>query len=256
MNILDRLMPGIIVRDFGTLRNLSFKIGGESTNVLLLDRYGEFQLVLRKKMWALLGFGVNDVDFSLESAYKLRTIIDECEQIANTEDSSPSSRKSLRRRIIRDFGRLEQVSSLLYRETKRVRFIEVLGKLWLELRYSAVGFLGAGWNSKSLTLEEALKLREFINASEELTQELLPTPYNPRPVILRNMSLITIIGGIFLFSAPYPIVAVFLGLVMMMFYISRYLFFWRFKETRRYLNIVTAIVVSFTLVAIATKFIL
>lgn len=81
MNIIDRIFVGKVVYDFGPLQQKGIGLGKIDSRLLLIERRGKRKVVLRRLIWFLFSASVTYHEFSPEEAIRLRSMLDESEQI-------------------------------------------------------------------------------------------------------------------------------------------------------------------------------
>jgi hypothetical protein len=100
-------------------------------------------------------------------------------------------------KVIKDFGPVEQKSLILGRYTKSILLVESRGKLRFVLKTSAwIIPFSASVSYHDFSLEDAYKLRDFINESEQIARNLPPSSYDPRKEAIRDAAILAIIGAI------------------------------------------------------------
>jgi hypothetical protein len=195
MSISDWLLGTKTIKNLGDLNRQSWVIGGTSQSVLLTEKRGERKFTLRKIAWLLVLFGASDLRLSFEGASRLREFIDESERIAHGESLRSDGPRSLwGEQVIADFGLVEQESSFGRKRTIRAVLIERNGRLSFQLRRFSWFLTSASWNRDTLTLEQAYKLREYIDQGERIAKDLPPSSYDPQKELISNCVLITLIG--------------------------------------------------------------
>lgn len=195
MSISDWLLGTETIKNLGDLNRQSWVIGGTSQSVLLTEKRGERKFTLRKIAWLLVLFGASDLRLSFEGASRLREFIDESESIARGESlRSDGPRPLWGEQVVADFGLVEQESSFGRKRTIRAVLIERNGRLSFQLRRFSWFLTSASWNRDTLTLEQAYKLREYIDQGERIARDLPPSSYDPQKELIRNCVLITLIG--------------------------------------------------------------
>ncbi len=81
MNIIDRLLAGKVIKDFGAYYERSLGIGREKHSSLLVERRGRYWFVLKSSYLTMLGASVNYQSIPLDDAARLRDQISESEQL-------------------------------------------------------------------------------------------------------------------------------------------------------------------------------
>lgn len=83
MSIIDRILVGKVIKDFGPIEQQSLGIGKATKSVLLTEQRGKVRFILKTSTWLFpFSANVSYQDFTLEEAYKIRDYINESEQIA------------------------------------------------------------------------------------------------------------------------------------------------------------------------------
>lgn len=82
MSIVDRVLVGKVIKDFGVLEAETRGIAKVTKSVLLVERKGERKIVLKSSSKAVFGAGVQYVDVKMSSLPKLRLMLDEAEHLA------------------------------------------------------------------------------------------------------------------------------------------------------------------------------
>ena len=254
MSVIDRLFVGRVIRDLGILERRSFTVGRFTKRLLLAEQRGVPQFVIKTSGWSLFSFGVRYRTLSLETAYKLRECIDESDQIARGEAPRGDGWKErFGEQVIRDFGHIERQASLGSRQSRRVVLIERQGKLFLEMRSSSWFLLAGSWDRDVLALEDALQLREWIDEGEQIVRDLPPTAYDPRKAVLRNCSLIVLIGGALEILARSGNLVAWIAVSMLILCLAQCQISRQYADERAYVNRVVALAVLFTITVTAIR---
>ncbi len=82
MSIIDKILLGNIVKDFGVYYERSYGLGKYKRSAFLVEKYGRFYFVLKSSAWFLLTGSVIFERIHLEDAKKLQDYIAESETIA------------------------------------------------------------------------------------------------------------------------------------------------------------------------------
>lgn len=79
MSIIDRLMIGQVIKDFGHVQERQWLIGKKTQSVLLVRKKEKYQLVLKSLIVSWVGFSVTYHELDLDEAYQLRDYINQIE---------------------------------------------------------------------------------------------------------------------------------------------------------------------------------
>ena len=79
MSIIDRLMIGQVIKDFGHVQERQWLIGKKTQSVLLVRKKEKYQLVLKSLIVRWVGFSVTYHELDLDEAYQLRDYINQIE---------------------------------------------------------------------------------------------------------------------------------------------------------------------------------
>jgi len=132
-------------------------------------------------------------------------------------------------RVIKDFGPIEQKSLGIGRLTKSVLLTEKRGKLHFILKFSAWLFpLSASVSYEDFTLEDAYKMRDFINESEQLARNLPPSSYDPKKEAFRNALIIAVVGAVITALLRDSTLALVATAIMLALYTKQY---WDFRNS-------------------------
>lgn len=82
--MIDRLLVGNVIKDFGTLDEKNIGIGKTRHSALLVEKYGQLFFVIKFSGWALFGGSVSYQKFRLDDAARLREYISQSETLAES----------------------------------------------------------------------------------------------------------------------------------------------------------------------------
>ena len=97
--------------------------------------------------------------------------------------------------VIKDFGPIEEKNLGLGKITTSALLVEKAGKLNFVLKNSGWFLVSGSFRYEIFTLEEASKLRECINESEQIARNLPPSTYDVNSATLRSALITTCVGS-------------------------------------------------------------
>mgnify|MGYP003564713189 CR=1 FL=1 len=255
MSIIDRLFVGRVVRDFGRQRLRSSVIGKSGRNILLVEKRGELFLAIRSFAVAIFGGYIRYYTFRLANALKLREIIDISEQVAHglvQRDHVQQSIGLLVGPVVKDYGCIEQERLPIGRARKRAFLVQRKGELQLALTFSHLVLLGWGVAYQHFSLEDARRLRGYLDESERIAANLPPARYNPHTEAIRTAFLVTLttVGVTFLPIGAHSFIAYW---ILFLSCVSRIGVFGRLTKTRAYATPLMALLALCVLVVACIK---
>jgi len=126
-------------------------------------------------------------------------------------------------KVIKDFGPLEKRNLGIGRITKSILLVEMRGKLHFVFKTSAWLFpLSASVSYQRFTLEDAFKIRDYINESENISRNLPPSDFDPTKDALRTGLIIAVIGAIVLALLPEPAIIIIATLAILWIYAVKF----------------------------------
>jgi hypothetical protein len=99
-------------------------------------------------------------------------------------------------RVIQDFGTLEEKSFGIGKMKRSALLVEKHGRVYFVIKSSAWVLFGASVSYHEFTLDNAFKLRESINQSEQIARNLPPLTYDVSKVALRNALVTSLIASV------------------------------------------------------------
>jgi hypothetical protein len=88
MGLLDRIFAGRVIEDFGVLQEENRGIARVRTSALLVDKAGEYRLVLKVSYRAIIAGGVSYTPLRINCLGRLRQCIDKAESLAGESTAS------------------------------------------------------------------------------------------------------------------------------------------------------------------------
>lgn len=255
MSFIDRLFVGRVVKDFGYLELQSLGIGRRGRSVLLVEKRGELHLVVKSFAWAVFGGSVRYYTFKLKNAFELRKFICESEQITCEllpHNNVQKNHKFFVGKVVRDFGCIEDEKFLIGRSNTRAFLAERGEGLHLVLKFSQWALLGWNVAYQYFDLEDAYRLREYIDESERIADSLPPSTYNPK-VEANSNALLVALATIAAALLPIGSFSIVVFAILLMVCTNRIRIFWRYVDTRVYTSVLMSFLVLCILIVAGIK---
>ena len=85
MSLIDRLLFGQVVQDFGPVHEKNWLLGKSTKSVLLVRKSGRFRFVLKSSYVTWVGFSITYAELELDEAYQLRARINQIEALVKSQ---------------------------------------------------------------------------------------------------------------------------------------------------------------------------
>jgi hypothetical protein len=99
-------------------------------------------------------------------------------------------------KVIQDFGTLDERSLGIGKIKHSALLVERYGRLYFVIKTSTWVLFSGGFSYDRFALDDALKIREYIGESEQISQNLPALPYDVSKVALRNSIIIMAVASV------------------------------------------------------------
>ncbi len=158
-------------------------------------------------------------------------------------------------RVIKDFGTLEEKSIGIGKMRKSALLVEKHGRLYFVIKFSVWALFGASVNYQDFLLEDAFKIREYINESEQIARNLPPVTYKVANVAIRNLlitSLVASVINLLVQNAGVVFLATFVATIV---HINQYIEFKSHPDVDSRTKTLLVLIPVFTLIVGIAKFV-